>query len=191
VSIDSPKPDSEQSLKLNLLFLEVLVDSPLALPQAGGAYFRYTSIILGMSHYLGVTPIFCFLWAQMKRIHCKEEHNKTNTSYDNSRGGNNKSNWKKNKTKQTIISQLKRDKNKSNWRKCDGKCDPLILNLQQFVACTKKIWHISRLVTPHASCKELLKIVIITLGLYNTRMYSFSSWGGSQVCKGRHDFVAL
>ncbi len=35
----------------------------------------------------------------MKRIHCKEEHNKTNTSYDNSRGGNNKSNWKKNKTK--------------------------------------------------------------------------------------------
>lgn len=27
VSIDSPKPDSEQSLKLNLLFLQVLVDS--------------------------------------------------------------------------------------------------------------------------------------------------------------------
>jgi hypothetical protein len=48
-----------------------------------------------------------------------------------------------------------------------------------------------RLVTPHASCKELLKIVIITLGLYNTSMYSFSSWGVSQVCKGRHDFVAL
>jgi hypothetical protein len=27
VSIDSPKPDSEQSLKLNLLLLQVLVDS--------------------------------------------------------------------------------------------------------------------------------------------------------------------
>jgi len=57
----------------------------LALPQAG-AHFRYRSVILGMSHYLGVTPIFVFLWAQIKRIHCKEEHKKTNTNFTTQEG---------------------------------------------------------------------------------------------------------
>ncbi len=99
VSIDSPKPDSEQSLKLNLLFLQVLVDSPLALPHAG-AYFRYTSVILGMSHYLDVTPIFVFCGHKWKEFIAKKNTTKqTLVMTDNSRGGNNKSNWKKNKTK--------------------------------------------------------------------------------------------
>jgi hypothetical protein len=39
-----------------------------------------------MSHYLGVTPIFVFLWAQIKRIHCKEEHDKTNTNFTTQEG---------------------------------------------------------------------------------------------------------
>jgi hypothetical protein len=39
----------------------------------------------------------------MKRIHCKEEQNKTNTNFTTEEREKNKSNRKKNTTKQTII----------------------------------------------------------------------------------------
>jgi hypothetical protein len=47
-------------LKLKLLLLEVLVDRPWPWLRQVLARFRYISVILGTSHYLGVTAIFVF-----------------------------------------------------------------------------------------------------------------------------------
>ncbi len=123
VSIDSPKPDSKQSLKLNLLFLQVLVDSPLALPQAG-AYFRYTSVILGMSHYLDVTPIFVFCGHKWKEFIAKKNTTKQTLVMTTQEGEITNQTGRRTKQKQTIISQLKRDKNKIKLEKVWWKMWP-------------------------------------------------------------------